>query len=128
MLHLGIAWAAILAGLLAGTVIGLFFHREEWLGGYASWRRRMVRLGHIALIGTGLLNIAFAVTISAAGLREVPRLPSGLFILGTVSMPAVCYLAAWRKPLRHLFFIPVVSLIGGAAATLVQVVLASGVP
>ena len=53
VLHLVIAWVAILVGLLSGTVIGQFFHREEWLGGYHSWRRRMVRLGHVAFLGTG---------------------------------------------------------------------------
>ncbi len=127
-LHLVIAWVAILVGLLTGTAIGLHFHREEWLGGYDSWRRRLVRLGHIALLGTGLLNLAFVETVEAAALREVPKLPSVLFILGTVSMPSVCFLAAWRKPLRRLFFIPVLSLIGAAGATLVQVSLASGAP
>ena len=127
VLHLVIAWVAILVGLLSGTVIGLFFHREEWLGGYHSWRRRMVRLGHVAFLGTGLLNLAFAITVGALGLGGTAiRLASALFILGAVSMPAVCFLTAWRSPLRHLFFIPVLSLIGGAVGTLVHVVLASG--
>jgi hypothetical protein len=126
VLHLVIAWVAILVGLLSGTVIGLFFHREEWLGGYHSWRRRMVRLGHVAFLGTGLLNLAFAITVGALRLGGPLRLASALFILGAVSMPAVCFLAAWRKPLRHLFFIPVLSLTGGAVGTLVHVVLASG--
>ena len=126
VLHLVIAWVAILVGLLSGTVIGLFFHREEWLGGYHSWRRRMVRLGHVAFLGTGLLNLAFAMTVGALGLGRALRLPSALFILSAVSMPAVCFLAAWRRPLRHLFFIPVLSLTGGAVGTLVHVVLASG--
>jgi hypothetical protein len=127
-MQLVIAWVAILVGLLSGTVIGLSFHKESWLGGYDSWRRRLVRLGHISFLGTGLLNLAFVETVGAVGLRRGPWLPSALFILGTVSMPAVCFLAAWRKPLRHLFFIPVLSLIGGAAATLVQVVLLTGGP
>jgi hypothetical protein len=33
-------------------------------------------------------------------------------------MPAVCYLAAWRKALRHLFVVPVASLTGAALALL----------
>ena len=33
-----------------------------------------------------------------------------LLIAGAVTMPLVCYLAAWRKPLRHLFCVPVTSL------------------
>jgi hypothetical protein len=58
-----VAWIAILVGLISGTVLGVFFHDERWMGGYASWRRRMVRLGHIAFLGTGLLNLAFALSV-----------------------------------------------------------------
>lgn len=121
ILNLVISWSAILAGLVSGTLIGLYFSREEWLGGYGSWRRRMVRLGHVSFFGTGLLNLAFALTVPALGLRQVPRLPSVLFVVGAVSMPAVCFLSAWHKPLRHLFFIPVLSLIAAAAGTLAEV-------
>jgi hypothetical protein len=42
-------WALILAAFAAGAGIGLLFHREDFWGGYASWRRRLARLGHIAL-------------------------------------------------------------------------------
>ena len=31
-------------------------------------------------------------------------------------MPLVCYLSAWRKPFRHLFFIPAGSVILGVAS------------
>ncbi len=128
LLHLVIGWAWILLGLLSGTGIGLFFHHEEWLGGYQSWRRRLVRLGHISFLGTGLLNVSFGLTIGHLGLElePAPRLGSILFLLGAVTMPAVCFLAAWRKPMRHLFFIPVVSLIGGTVGTLVHLVLTTG--
>ena len=57
------AWFAILAGLLTGTAMGLFFHRPDWMGGYGSWRRRMVRLGHISFFGTGFLNLAFVLSV-----------------------------------------------------------------
>jgi hypothetical protein len=117
-LNLLVAWGAILAGLVSGTVIGLFFDREDWLGGYASWRRRLLRLGHIAFFGTGLLNLAFALTNSVLGLVPVPFVSSVLFVVGAVTMPAVCFLAAWRKPWRHLFFIPVLSLIGAVGSFL----------
>ncbi|HMF37455.1 MAG TPA: hypothetical protein VKF17_12475, partial [Isosphaeraceae bacterium] len=61
-LNLTVAWLAILLGLISGTLLGLFFHREDWLGGYGSWRRRMLRLGHISFFGTGLLNLSFALS------------------------------------------------------------------
>jgi len=40
-------WLGVLGGVLSGAVIGLFFHRDDWAGGYGSFSRRMLRLGHI---------------------------------------------------------------------------------
>lgn len=122
-LNLTVAWLAILLGLISGTVLGLFFHREEWQGGYGSWRRRMLRLGHISFFGTGLLNLAFA--LSAAHLRQEPppRVAALGFVVGAIAMPTVCFLAAWHKPLRHLFFIPVTSLIVATGDFLLEGVL-----
>jgi hypothetical protein len=119
--NLAVAWVWILLGLLTGTVLGLFFHKEEWLGGYGSWRRRMLRLGHISFFGTGLLNLAFALTVPALGRQAPVMLPSMLFVIGALAMPSVCFLSAWRKPLRHLFFIPVASLIGAVLAVLLLI-------
>jgi hypothetical protein len=39
--------------------LGLFFHRENWLGGYASHARRMYRLDHISFFELGLVNWMF---------------------------------------------------------------------
>ncbi len=33
-------------------------------------------------------------------------------------MPGVCYLSAWKKPLRHLFVIPVTCVLAGAGGLL----------
>jgi hypothetical protein len=114
-LHLYVGWCAILVGLLGGTALGLSFHAEDWLGGYNSWRRRLLRLAHISLIGTGLLNLAAAHSAAQLGLTAVPRVASALFILGALTMPTVCALSAWRRSFRHLFFIPVLSLIAAVA-------------
>ncbi len=118
-LNLVVGWIAILAGLVAGAGIGLFFHDEAWLGGYGSWRRRMLRLTHISLVGTGLLNLAFA--LSAGALHYVPRLGAALFVVGAVAMPLVCAASAWRPAARHLFFIPVLSLIIATGDTILSV-------
>ena len=40
-------WLGMLLGVVSGAVIGLFFHREDWMGGYQSCRRRLSRLRHI---------------------------------------------------------------------------------
>lgn len=113
-INLLFAWCWITLGLLSGAVQGLAFHRETWMGGYGSWRRRLTRLGHIAFLGTSMLNLALALAVHATGLPEAQmRIPGVLLIVGAVSMPFVCYLAAWRKPCRQLFFVPVLSLTGG---------------
>ena len=91
----------ILLAFAIGAGIGLFFHREDFWGGYNSWRRRLARLGHIAMAALGMLNIIYSLapaTSAAAG---------NVLLAGALAMPTVCFLCAWRKPLRHLFFIPV---------------------
>jgi hypothetical protein len=118
-LNLQVAWIAILLGLVSGTLIGLYFAREDWLGGYASWRRRMIRLGHVSLIGTGLLNVAFALSVRFLDLHARIGTASRLLIVGAATMPLVCFLAAWRTGLRRLFFVPVLSLLGGVVAFVV---------
>lgn len=105
-IHVYAAWLGFLLGSLAGATTGLFFHAEDWLGGYSGWRRRMVRLGHVAFFGIGLLNLAFALTVSELGLAGGLALASGLLLFGAGAMPLVCYLSAWRKGFRHLFFLP----------------------
>ena len=100
------AWLGFLLGCTAGAVMGLCFHKVEWAGGYTSWPRRMVRLAHIAFFGLGLLNLTFALTVRSLNLEGGVTCSSYLLLLGAVTMPLVCYLAAWRLPFRHLFFIP----------------------
>lgn len=104
-------WVWILCGLIGGATIGLFFHKHDWLGGYCSWSRRMVRLGHISFLGTGLLNLAFALSIAYFHSAETPRFASFLLILGGVTMPAVCFLSAWHAAWRYAFPVPVGALI-----------------
>ena len=102
-----IAWACMIAGVVAGVIGGLLFHDERWLGGYSSWRRRMVRLGHISFFGIGLLNLGYALTVDGLHWPEpIPGASVALACAGAL-MPAVCYLSAWRMPLRYLFAIPV---------------------
>ncbi len=49
------------------------------------------------------------------------------WMVGAVAMPIVCFAAAWRKPLRNLFFIPVLGLLVGGVLTC-WVLAAGGVP
>ncbi|MBI2946247.1 MAG: hypothetical protein HYY23_01270 [Verrucomicrobia bacterium] len=40
-LNLVVAWSWILIGFISGMVLRLNFPREDWLGGYASFKRRL---------------------------------------------------------------------------------------
>ncbi len=109
MINLYAAWIGFLLGCLAGAVPGLFFQGNDWLGGYASWPRRLIRLGHVSFFGIGFINLGFALTARTLGLETGLYATSVLLLVGAVAMPTVCYLSAWKMPLRHLFFIPATS-------------------
>lgn len=118
-LNLLAAWISILGGVVSGALIGLFFHKEQWLGGYNSFPRRMLRLGHIAFFGLAFLNLAFAQTVHVMGWPAEGLLMVSLALLiGNITMPLCCFLTAWRKPFRHLFPVPVISLGYGILGTL----------
>ena len=113
------AWSGMLAGVLSGALIGLYFHREDWMGGYDSFRRRLTRLGHISFFGLGFINFLFAVTHHVVHLTaSYALLAAWAFAVGAITMPACCFLSAWRKPLRRLFPIPVTAVATGIVCTL----------
>jgi hypothetical protein len=115
-------WLGMLLGVISGAVIGLFFHREDWMGGYGSYRRRLTRLGHISFFGLALVNFSFAFTQHVLSLRAPwDSVSMWAFLIGAASMPACCFLSAWRKPFRHLFFIPVSGVLLGVACILFNV-------
>jgi hypothetical protein len=119
-LNLLAGWLGMLAGVVSGAVLGLFFHDEKWMGGYTSYRRRLARLGHIAFFGLGFLNLIFAATAAQFSLAgHNLSIASWALILGAGTMPLCCFLSAWRKPLRHLFPIPVLSITTGILAILI---------
>ena len=117
-------WSLILCGFLSGAGIGLFFTQPEFWGGYGSLRRRLVRLGHIALVALGILNLLFALSPWPAPGTTAATVASTAFLIGGITMPLTCFLTAWRTPFRHAFFVPVTSLCTGAV-TLLHVGLSS---
>jgi hypothetical protein len=119
-INLCLGWVWITAGFASGAIIGVFFYDRDWLGGYDSWRRRMVRLGHISFLGTGLLNLAFVFTLTLRAVQSPLPLASWLFVVGALTMPLICFLSAWRDGFRYLFPIPVASLIGAGLSVVVQ--------
>ena len=82
-------WVCILASVAMGLWMGLRFQQEDWLGGYGTLRRRMVRLAHIALAALGIVNIEFGRSVGELALSsELVRAISAAFIVAGISMPA----------------------------------------
>ena len=118
--NLIMAWSWFLLGFLSGMFLGLFFRREDWLGGYGSFKRRMYRLGHISFFGLGAVNLFFYLTV-----RDRPFVgslpPASLaFIVGAISMPICCLLLAHFPKAHPLFSVPVLSLLTAATLTLLS--------
>ena len=109
-----IGWWLVAAGFSTGAVFGILAQREDWLGGYTSRTRRLVRLGHIALIALGALNVVWPITTTAVSGRISADTIASFFIVGGLTMGPTCFLTAWKWQLRALFVIPSTSLILGA--------------
>ena len=121
--NLILAWLWILLGFVSGMVLGLFFHGENWLGGYGSFKRRMYRLGHISFFGLGALNLLFCLTVHIFALSgSLVHIASPAFIVGAVAMPACCAIMASFPKATMIFSVPVVSLITGGVLTLMEII------
>jgi len=118
---LKVGWTGMLLGVLSGAVIGLLFHRKDWLGGYAASARRMVRLGHISFFGIGLINLFYGLSIKPMQIPNEAGMVGAQMLLGAlVTMPICCFLTAWKPHARHLFPIPVICATGGILTIIVK--------
>ena len=121
-LNLTLAWIWIVSGTILGLILGSFFHRERFLGGYGSFKRRLYRLAHVAFFGLAILNILFFFT---ARVLPTPTawlaVASWSFAVGALSMPTCCILVAHHPRLRTIFAIPVGSVLLGSFLTLREV-------
>ncbi len=115
-------WVWILVGFVTGLMLGLGFHRDDWLGGYGSFRRRLIRLGHISFLGLGLINILFALSGPRIALGPAAlAFASWALVAGGITMPACCGLMAWRRGFYWGFGVPVACLLAGAGLTVVGI-------
>jgi len=114
MINETFGWLWITLGFATGAMMGLRFHQPNWLGGYDSFRRRLLRLGHISLIALGALNVLFALSAAdPTAPSPATRIASMSMIVGGVTMPLCCGLTAWQPRFRPLFAVPVLSLVVG---------------
>ena len=120
-IHLFAAWAGFVCGVSSGAAIGLLFHREDWLGGYGSFKRRLFRLAHISFFGLGAVNFFFYFTAQTVVAGSLLMFASSAFIAGAVTMPVCCLIMAHFPNTRSLFALPVVSLVAGAVLTVAAI-------
>lgn len=117
-LNLLVAWVWILLGFGTGALLGLGFQRENWLGGYASFKRRMYRLGHISFFGLALMNLMFYFTARFVPLSGAAVHWAGqAFAIGALTMPVCCVLMAHFPKTQALFAVPVSSLLLASGLT-----------
>jgi hypothetical protein len=114
--HWTIGWSLVLAGFASGALLGLGFHRDGFAGGYSSFRRRIVRLGHVACVALGGMCV-FVSQMPRAD-SSVADVAATAWLIGALAMPVVCFLSGWREPFRHLFFVPVSALVTAVVCTL----------
>ena len=123
--NLVLAWFWILLSFVSGGLTGMNFKflRDDWLGGYTGLRRRLYRLGHVALFALGMVNLMFYITFSNLGNTDLTLVwASWGFVIGALTMPAACYLIAHHPRLKYLFYIPSTSLIIAGLLTLWAVI------
>lgn len=121
-LNLCLGWLWILLGFVSGMVLGMFFHGENWLGGYGSFKRRMYRLGHISFFGLGTVNLLFWLTMQKISApTPLAGITSWAFIAGAITMPLCCVVMAHFPKVHLIFAVPVLSLITGGILTLLEV-------
>lgn len=98
-----VGWLSMAVGVGTGMVLGMWSFDgpmavPNWLGAYDSTARRLVRLGHIAFLGLGILDVLLARELAGLALSAAAkRLASRAMILGNVLLPPMLFAAgAWR--------------------------------
>lgn len=99
-------------GAMTGLVMGLWSFDgpapvPAWLGDYDSTPRRLVRLGHIACFGVGILNLLLAAEAERRAFQNsTSQWASRLMNLGNVGLPLDLFLAAVIPAAKYLLALP----------------------
>jgi len=105
------ALLGIPVGLGLGLALGLVARHEGGWGGYASFPRRAVRLGHIAAVMLPVLAGAYAVWLGGRPVADGPLAwATVLWIGGGPLLSLSLFVAAWRPRARAAMVVPAVAL------------------
>jgi hypothetical protein len=107
-----VGWTSMAVGVGTGLLLGLWSFDgpmavPEWLGAYDATSRRLVRLGHIAFLGLGILDVLLARELPRLALtRRLARVASGAMVFGNVLLPPVLLAAGAWRPCKYLLPFP----------------------
>jgi hypothetical protein len=113
-----VGWSSLAVGIAVGLVMGLWSFdgpvpTPAWIGAYADTSRRLLRLGHIAFIGLGMLSILLAAELGRTSLGCRGRIAaSRLMVAGNVFLPILLIGAAAWRPLKYLMGMPAMCVLG----------------
>lgn len=102
-----VGWTTVAIGIALGLVMGLWsfdgpLAPPAWIGEYGDTSRRLLRLGHIAFIALGLIDVMVETELSRSVLTErARRIAAQSMIAGNVLLPVtLCASALWR-PIKY---------------------------
>jgi hypothetical protein len=107
-----VGWASLAVGIAVGLVMGLWsfdgpLQPPAWIGEYADTARRLVRLGHIAFIGLGLVDILLERELVRSSLGQTGRsIASWSMVVGNVLLPITLFASAAYRPVKYFMAVP----------------------
>jgi hypothetical protein len=99
-------------GIATGLIMGLWSFDgpvpvPAWLGQYGDTPRRLARLGHIAFLGLGILNLLLSNELPRSGLgTRGKRVAAWAMNLGNIALPFGLLIAAAWAPAKYALSIP----------------------
>jgi hypothetical protein len=110
--NLAVGWSSLAVGALTGLILGIWSFGgpvpvPEWIGDYDTLSRRLLRLGHIAFFGLGILNIMLARHLGRTRSVGYPK-PLALTAMnfGNVFLPVTLIGASIFEPAKYLMSLP----------------------
>jgi len=95
----------ISTGIFSGMVLMPVFLKDDLLGGYASFRRRFIRLGHIAFVVLGIINILYGLM----GEGE-----NSILLIGALGMATGCIISGFWEKYKYILTVYALMVLYGA--------------
>ena len=116
-------WAWMCVGFLSGMILGIRSEGEQWLGGYASLKRRYLRLAHVAFVALSIINILYGRELGNVDLpNHFSNIGSALMVFGATGVPLACISAAFFRKTRYLLPVPAIAVLIGVIILLIGLV------